>query len=152
MNLDKDSEIDREERRGRERALSEDEEKLLVGFAIATRTSHRPLSLADLSNFCTSYLSTSPSYSTLSRIMNGYGFTSQKAMDRNSRMVSEGGVEDALSFILEIRSYNFPPNRLIFMDETGLWSNVAAPRTYHYKNWSANLLSLKIDPFGTLSY
>ena len=65
------------EARGRPRALSEDEESLLVGFAISTRTSLQALALTDLERFCTSYLSTSPSLPTLSRIMSEYGFTSQ---------------------------------------------------------------------------
>ena len=51
-------------------------------------------------------------------------------------MVSPQVVEDALDFIAEIREYELPDHRLLFMDETGLWSNVAKPRTYHYKNWS----------------
>jgi len=44
-------------------------------------------------------------------------------------------VEDAISFILKIRDYGFPPHRIITMDETGLWSNVVSPRTYHFKSW-----------------
>jgi hypothetical protein len=44
-------------------------------------------------------------------------------------------VEDALSAIEEIRSFGFPPHRIIAMDETGLWSNITAPKTYHFKNW-----------------
>lgn len=50
-------------------------------------------------------------------------------------MTSEEVVDDAISAIEEIRSYDFPPHRIIAMDETGLWSNVAKPKTYHFKNW-----------------
>jgi hypothetical protein len=133
-----------EENRGRPRVLSEDQEYLLVGFAVSTRTSLRPLALADLNRFCASYLGTSPSLSTLSRIMSEHGFTSQKALSRNSRMVSQEVVEDALAAIEEIRSYDFPPHRIICMDETGLWSNVSAPKTYHFKNWCETLVLGKI--------
>lgn len=59
-------------------------------------------------------------------------------------MTSEEVVNDALDCIEEIRSYNFPPHRIICMDETGLWSNVTKPKTYHFKNWcdiSQNLLT-----------
>jgi transposase len=132
-----------EETRGRPRALSEDQESLLVGFAISTRTSLQALALTDLERFCTSYLSTTPSLSTLSRIMSEHGFTSQKALSRNSRMVSPEVVEDALAAIEEIRSFNFP-HRIIAMDETGLWSNVTAPRTYHFKNWSEIAFSREV--------
>jgi len=125
----------KEETRGAPPVLAEDEEMLLVGFAVSMRSSLQPLSLATLKQFCQSYLNFSPSLSTLSRIMSKNGFSSQKAMSRNSRMVSQEVVEDAVDFIEEIRSYAFPPRRVIAMDETGLWSNVTAPRTYHFKNW-----------------
>lgn len=134
-----------EETRGRPRALSEDHEALLVGFAISTRTSLQPLALTDLARFSTSYLSTSPSKPTLSRIMSEHGFTSQKALSRNSRMVSPEVVEDALSAIEEIRSFGFPPHRIIAMDETGLWSNITAPKTYHFKNWYDIALAMEFD-------
>lgn len=124
-----------EEGRGALPVLSEDLESLLVGFAVSRRTSLEPLSLALLKQFCQSYLNLSPSLSTLSRIMTKYGFSSQKVMARNSRMVSQEVVEDALAFIEEIRTYAFPPHRIICMDETGLWSNITAPKTYHFKNW-----------------
>ena len=125
----------REEARGARPVLNEDLEKLLVGFAISQRSSLQPLTLARLKQFCQSYLNLSPSLSTLSRIMTKHGFSSQKAMARNSRMVSQEVVDDALSFIEEIRTHAFPPHRIICMDETGLWSNVTAPKTYHFKNW-----------------
>ena len=130
-----------EERRGAAPTLSDDLEKLLIGFAVHQRSSLEHLTLASIQQFCKSYLTKEPSLSTLSRIMSKYGFSSQKAMARNSRMVSQDVVEDALSFIEEIRAYDFPPHRVICMDETGLWSNVTQPKTYHFKNWCANPLS-----------
>jgi hypothetical protein len=143
--LSEEAEQQHEETRGRPRVLSEDQVSLLVGFAVSTRTSLQSLALTDLERFCTSYLSTSPSKPTLSRIMSEHGFTSQKALSRNSRMVSPEVVEDALSAIEEIRSFRFPPHRIIAMDETGLWSNVTAPKTYHFKNWSEIELSMDLS-------
>lgn len=130
--LTNDAEV---ETRGAPPVLDEDSEMLLVGFAISIRSSLQPLTLATLKRFCQSYINLSPSLSTLSRIMSKHGFSSQKAMARNSRMVSQEVVEEAVDFIEEIRSYAFPPHRVIAMDETGLWSNVTSPRTYHFKNW-----------------
>ena len=123
------------ETRGASPLLNEDLEMLLVGFTISMRSSFQPVTLATLTPFCQSHFNISPSLPTLSRIMSKHGFSSQKAMARNSRMVSQEVVEDALSFIEEIRSYAFPPHRVICMDETGLWSNVTTPKTYHFKNW-----------------
>jgi len=57
-------------------------------------------------------------------------------------MVSLEVVEDAPAAIEEVRSYGFPPHRIIAMDETGLWSNVTSPKTYHFKNWSETALSI----------
>ncbi len=125
----------RVERRGGRRLLTDDQERLLVGFAVSTRTSLQPVTLTDLGKFCHSHFGVRPSICTLSETMSSHGLSSQKAMTRNSRMTSQLVVEDALLTIEEIRSYNFPPRRLIFMDETGLWSNVRAPKTYHFRNW-----------------
>lgn len=124
-----------EERRGASPCLSEDETSLLVGFACYLRSSQKPVDSKILSQFCTSHLSKTPSQPTISRIMQRFGFSSQKTMTRNSRMVSENVVEASLDAILELRSYEFSPDQLLFMDETGLWSNVAQPWTYHFANW-----------------
>ena len=124
-----------EERRGASPILSEDETSLLVGFACFLRSLQKPVDLTTLSQFCTSHLSKTPSQPTISRIMQRFGFSSQKTMTRNSRMVSEDVVKDALDAILELRSYEFSPEQLLFMDETGLWSNVTQPKTYHFVNW-----------------
>ena len=115
--------------------MSDDEEGLLVGFATSRRSVLEPVSLAILSQFCESYLSAKPSLATLSNIMLRNGFSSQKALKRNSRMTSEDVVGDAIDALEEIRSFNFPPHRILCMDETGLWSNVTAPKTYHFRNW-----------------
>jgi len=123
------------ENRGAARLLTEDQESLVVGFALSSRTSLQPVTLETLSQFCASHLSVTPSHPTLSRNMSEHGFSSQKAMDRSSRMVTEEVVDAAISSIQEIRSYGFPSDQLLFMDETGLWSNVRQPRTYHYRNW-----------------
>jgi transposase len=136
--LSEDAQQQHEENRGRPRVLSEDQEMLLVGFASSTRSSLHPVQLKDLKRFSESYLGATLSLSTLSRVMSEHGLTSQKGLTRNSRMVSPEVVQDALAAIEEIRSYDFPPHRIITMDETGLWSNVSAPKTYHFKNWSGN--------------
>ena len=72
--------------------------------------------------------------------MSRHGFSSQRALGRAARLTSEEVVADAIDAIEQTRSYNYPPHRIIAMDETGLWSNVAAPKTYHFRNWSEILL------------
>lgn len=133
--LSDESQKVKEETRGADPKLNEDQVMLLLGFAVSERSSLKPVSLQSLQLFTESHLGKKLSYSTLSRIMSEHGFSSQKTMVRNSRMISPEVVDDALSLIEEIRSYKFPPNRIICMDETGLWSNVAQPKTYHFKNW-----------------
>jgi len=137
MNTDLSTDVQeqKEERRGSARMLSEEQEALLVGFAIWSRSSLKPVSLKTLRQFCVSHLNVTPSLSTLSRIISSHGFSSQKTLSRNSRMVSPQVVEDALDAIKEIRSYEMRPDRVLFMDETGLWSNVVAGKTYHFRTW-----------------
>lgn len=139
--------VDRIEKREDRRSLSENQEKLLLGFATSMRASLEPVKLLQLSNFCESFLNKKVSNSSISRSMNGKGFSSQKVMSRNSRMVSEEVVDEALAVIAQIRSYNYPPSRIISMDETGLWSNVTEPQTYHFKNWRGFIPSSPRFPF-----
>jgi hypothetical protein len=133
--LSLETEENRIETRGRPSILTEDQEKLLVGFAASTRSFLEPLSLEKLGRFAKSYLHLTLSNATISRIMSSNGFSSQQALSRNSRMTSEEVVDDSIDFIEEVRSYRFPPDKILAMDETGLWSNVTKPRTYHFKNW-----------------
>jgi hypothetical protein len=130
-----DTDMEGEEHRGRPRAFSEEQERLLVGFACSRRYLLKPVSLHILQRFCNSYLNVKPAMSTLHNVMAEHGFTSQRTLSRTSRMVTAEVVEDGLSSIEEIRSYGFPPHRIIYMDETGLWSNVLKPKTYHFQNW-----------------
>jgi hypothetical protein len=137
QDLSDEVEADRKRRGGRPRVLSDDQKALLVGFAVSQRSVLQPVSLESLQRFCENYLNIKPSYATLSRIMFQNGFSSQKALSRNSRMTSEDVVDDAIDALEQIRSFDYPPHRIICMDETGLWSNVTAPRTYHFRFWFA---------------
>lgn len=150
--LNEDFSDSHEDHRGRDPILNEDLESLLVGFAVSNRLSFEPLSLSSLQDFCLSHLKRKLSFSTISRIMNRHGITSQRTLSRNSRMVSEDVVEEALAFIELVRSHRFPPHRIIAMDETGLWSNVSSPKTYHFKNWCVPPISLIFDLEGGFSY
>lgn len=138
-NLSPEAVSEKQENRGASKLLSDDQESLLVGFAISTRSSLEPVTLETLRQFCFNLFDVVPSLPNLSRNMNEFGFSSQKAMSRSSRMVSTEVVDAAISSIEEIRSYIFPPDQVLFMDETGLWSNVRQRKTYHFQNWCSNL-------------
>ena len=140
-----------QEHRGAHKLLSEDQESLLIGFALSQRSSLEPVTRQTLHQFCASHFNVTPSQPTLSRTMTEFGFSSQKAMSRSSRMVGTEVVDAALSSIEEIRSYDFPPDQVLFMDETGLWSNVKERQTYNYQNWYANLKFLTSSAFPVIS-
>lgn len=131
--------------------FSVEQEALLIGFASHTRISLKPCNLSSLQLFCESYLKLKPSFATLSRIMNAHDLTSQKALGRTTRLVSEDVVDAALAAIEDIRVYDYPPHRIICMDETGLWSNVTQPKTYHFKNWCEILFLLFSRPFSVFA-
>lgn len=133
--LSGEAQASKDEARGASLSLSEDQQMLLLGFATSTRSSLEGINLTKLERFCQNHLNEIPSQSTLSHIMSENGFSSQQAMTMSSRMTTEEVVDDSLSALEEIRSYNFPPHRIICMDETGLWSNVTQPRTYPFKHW-----------------
>lgn len=122
-------------RRGRKPLLSDSQQCLLVGYVVDRRRSFLSVSLRDVADFATSYLHEDLRLPYISETLARFGLSNQKVLTRSSRMVSEEVVEDALSTIAAIREYGFPPNRILAMDETGLWSNVSSPRTYHFRNW-----------------
>jgi hypothetical protein len=132
----------REEDRGRHPLYSDDQLRLLIGHAVEQRSLHRAVHLKALLNFSKSYLGVVASNATISEIMKNHGFSSQKSRKRNSRMVSEEVVQAAVEAIEEIRSYDFPPHRILCMDETGVWSNTVTPRTYNFVNWCATSISI----------
>jgi hypothetical protein len=144
QNLSDEAHEARMRRHRQEPMLTEDQEKLLVGFAVSQRSRLEPLSLQMLQHFCETHLERKPSLATtISKIMNRNGMTSQRVLARSSRMTSADVVNEAVDFLEEIRSYEYPPHRIICMDETGLWSNVTRPKTYHFQNWSVIVILLK---------
>lgn len=129
-------------RRGRRGLLSTEEENLLVGYSVHRRLNLRVLRRAHLVQFATSYFGKTPSPQLISKLLKKHRFSLQKTMVRCSRLVSEKVVDDAVEFLATLRQRNFPPDRIISMDETGLWSNVVSPKTYHFVNWYDSLPSL----------
>jgi transposase len=120
--------------RGRHRLLSEQQEKLLIGYACDRRRSLLAVTQADLIDFSKSHFNITLHNWVITDITQRAGFSSQKAMKRESRMTTQKVVDDSIAFLEEVRSYKYSLDRIIIMDETGLWSNVVAPRTLHFVN------------------
>ena len=120
--------------RGRPRKLSELQEQLLIGYACDRRRALKRVTQADLIDFAHTHLDADLTTSTITDITKRVGFTSQRAMKRESRMTTEKVVDDSIAFLKEVRSYNYDLDRIIIMDETGLWSNVVGSRTLHPVN------------------
>ena len=119
---------------GRHRKLSELQEDLLIGYACDRRRALLAVTQADLIDFAKTHLNVTLSHATITEITQRAGFSSQKAMKRESRMTTQKVVDDSIAFLEEVRSYKYSLDRIIIMDETGLWSNVVAPRTLHFVN------------------
>jgi len=143
--LTEDEHVARLKRRGRSPKLSDEQNQLLCGFACSLRHSHKTVSLQLLQDFCYTHLAVTLSYSSISKRMKEWGFSSQRAMQRESRMVSQKVVDDAIDLVSTVRAYQYPPNRILVMDETGLWSNQMAPYTYHFRNgYAIHLFSFSL--------
>lgn len=140
LNLDEEPELAEEEererlaKRGAKQKLEADFKALLVGYAIHRRLSFRAVGAQDLIDFARGIFGKVILQQRVSEILNGYGFTSQLSMGRNSRMTDEKVAEDCVAFILELRQVRKSFWSLLVMDETGLWSNVVARLTYHFRN------------------
>jgi hypothetical protein len=114
---------------------SDEQNALMVGYAVDRRVNLLSVARDNIIDFAKDYLGINPRSQYISVLMKRNGLTLQKSRGRSVRMVSEEVVADAILVILEVRQYGFPPHRVLVMDETGLWSNVVQPHTYHFKNW-----------------
>jgi len=130
--------------RGRRALLSIEEENLLVGYAVHRRANLQVLRREHLVQFADSYFHKTLSPQFISTLLKKHRFSLQKTMVRCSRLVSEKVVDDAVEFLAALRQRNFHPDRIIAMDETGLWSNVVSPKTYHFVNWYDSLTFLDL--------
>jgi hypothetical protein len=127
--------------------LSEQQENLLVGYACDRRRSLLALAQDDLIDFSKSHFNIALSKSVITQITKRAGFSSQKAMSRESRMTTQKVVDDAMEFLADVRSYNYPLDCILATDETGLWSSIVEPRILHYVNGSAKLIFLETRIF-----
>lgn len=137
--------------RGISAKFTVEQDSLMVGYAIHRRLHLKTVCRDDIIKFARHYLNVTPRPQYISELLNKHGLTLQVTRARNSRMTSEEVVLDAIATVLEIRQYGFPPDRIIIMDETGLWSNVVKQRTYHFRNWFARSISKFLFEFGKIS-
>lgn len=128
--------------RGRHRKFSEEMDNLMIGYVIDRRLEFLSVSRDIVKSFAVDYLGVNPRPQYISEILAKSGLTLQTSKARNSRLTSEAVVNDAIATIIKIRELGFPPERIVVFDETGLWSNVVQPHTYHFKNWCAGLETL----------
>jgi len=120
-------------RRGRRPSLTDEQKQLLLGYACDRRRSLIAVSLQHLRDFASTHLHTDLPNCTISLYMIAGGFSSQRSLKRNTRMTTQQVVDDSIAFLEVVRGYQYSSDRIIMMDETGLWSNVVQPRTYHYR-------------------
>jgi hypothetical protein len=139
-NIDEDPAIAEEEERerlanrGAKPKFEDDFKALLVGHAIHRRLSLHAVGAQNLIDFARGVFGIEIAQQRISEILLEYGFTSQLSMGRNSRMTDGKVAEECVGFILEVREDRKTFSLLLVMDETGLWSNVVARLTYHFRN------------------
>jgi hypothetical protein len=138
--------------RGAKAKYEADFKALLVGHAIHRRLSFRAVHAQNLIDFAHGTFGIVIKQQRVSEILNSYGFSSQLSMGRNSRMTDEKVAEDCVTFILELRERRKTFPGLLVMDETGLWSNVVARLTYHFRNLYAIPTSLLQGSFAQFSH
>jgi transposase len=130
------------QRRGRSSKLTDEQKQLMCGFACYLRHSQETVSLQRLRDFSSAHLGETLANSTISDLMHSWGFSSQRAMKRESRLTTQKVVDDAIDLLTTVRSFGYSLDCIIVMDETGLWSNVVAPNTYHFRNGYTIAISL----------
>ena len=142
-------------RRGRKPKLAEDQEVLLIGYVIQLRLALKAVNRNDVRQFAQAYFGKKLIPQYVSDLMKKYGLSFQTSLPRQSRMIEENVVDDAMKLISELREEGWQPMNIIVMDETGIWSNSISNKTYHFKNWyelstlHSNLLFHSLSPLLT---
>ena len=128
------AEKERLSRRGSKPLFPEDMVKLAMGFAVDLRLDLQAVDRGAIVDFVHGFCGIKPQPQRVSEWLLSHGFSSQMSMARSSRMTSLEVAEEAVEFLLSLRHMNLQPNQILFMDETGLWSNVVERRTYNFRN------------------
>lgn len=136
VNEDKDSDDIKASlsRRGRHPILTKDQRELAIGYVIHRRSHLLHVSAKDVKLFIQNYLNTNARNQYIYNLLNEYGITHQRVQARSGRMITPEVVDDAIKFITELREKRYPSHCIIFMDETGIWSNTVPHKTYNVKN------------------
>ena len=135
QNLSPEAIEERKTHARRPRVISDDQEHLLIGYFIQSRLNLLSVNRDFLIKFAKDYLNLTLLPQRISEILKRNNITLQASRPRGSRGVSQKVVDDAVDFVRQVREMKYPPECVLVMDETGLWSNVQNPRTYHFKNW-----------------
>ena len=128
---------ERKSHAGRPRMMSDDQEHILIGYFVHRRTNLLSVNRNVLVQFAAVYINLSIQSQRISEFLQRNNISLQTSRQRGSRRVSLKVVDDAVNFVRDLRAMNYPPDRILIMDQTGLWSNVQNPRTYHFANWFA---------------
>jgi transposase-like protein len=115
--------------------LSDAQQWLLVGHAIALRLKMQPVSSQDLIAFSSRIFTKVLRQQYVSEVMRRFKFSYQRALPRNSRMIDQVVVNSAIQTLHQIRQEGWQPQAILVMDETGIWSNTVPKYTYHMQNW-----------------
>lgn len=128
------AEKERLSHRGSKPLFPEDMIKLAVGYAVDLRLDLQAVDRAKIVDFVHGFCGIKAQPQRVSEWLLDHGFSSQMSMPRSSRMTSLEVAEEAVEFLLSLRRRKLEPNQILFMDETGLWSNVVERRTYNSRN------------------
>lgn len=125
--------VERLSHRGRKPKLTSTQENLVIGYALALRLKKCSVSASVLRAFVKRVFKKKVSKAWITRLMTKHRFSSQLARKRNARQLSGRVAKDALKFLRRLRRKDYPPDRILAMDETGLWSSTVPRRTYNPK-------------------
>ena len=131
MDMSPEAVRERLSHRGRRVEWTFSKVKLILGFAVWRRLNYKAVSGNLIVKFTSTVFHKKMSLSKISDIMKKAGFSSQKTTLRNARQVSENVKKDAIETLKAIHDMNLDPRQILVMDETGVWSNTVAARTYN---------------------
>lgn len=140
------AEKERLSHRGATPVFAEDFIKLAVGFAVDMRLDLQAVSRQAILDFVHGFCGITPQPQKVSEWLAEHGFSSQMALARSSRMTDLEVANEAVEFLLALRARDLDLKQILFMDETGLWSNTVERKTYHFINLYDTHAFLKSTP------
>lgn len=117
-------------RKGWRRLLSLDEQRVVCGWLLSRREKGKPVGGAQVRSFVARAFGIAVSASWVSRFAENFHLQSHKVHGRTYGRARASARTEMIEFLLRVRALSIPPQKLVCVDCTGIYSHNTVLRSY----------------------